>query len=86
MFTVHPASFAPLTLTYFDQRDTAVRRMTFSEFTRVDGRTIPERFEVVDLLKEGYRTTAIWTDIDTVTPVPDRCFSEAALERGCRSP
>ena len=84
VFTVQPESYAPLSLTYFDQRGNAVKRMTFSSFAQVDGRTVPERFEVVDLLKDGYRTAASWTDVDYQTPVPASCFTEAALERGCR--
>ncbi len=83
-FRVQPATYAPLTLTYFDQRGNAVKRMSFSDFKAVDGRTVPERFEVVDLLKDGYRTIAAWTRVDYSTPVPDACFTEAALERGCR--
>jgi outer membrane lipoprotein-sorting protein len=83
-FRVQPGSYAPLSLTFFDQRGNAVKRMSFAEFKQVDGRTVPERFEVVDLLKDGYRTVASWTQVDYLTPVPDRCFTEAALERGCR--
>ncbi len=83
-FRVQPGTYAPLSLTFFDQRGNAVRRMSFAEFKQVDGRTVPERFEVVDLLKDGYRTVASWTQVDYRTPVPDRCFTEAALERGCR--
>lgn len=83
-FRVQRATYAPLTLTFFDQRGNAVKRMSFSDFKTVDGRTVPERFEVVDLLKDGYRTVAAWTRVDYTTPVPDACFTEAALERGCR--
>jgi outer membrane lipoprotein-sorting protein len=83
-FRVQPGTYAPLSLTFFDQRGNAVKRMSFAEFKQVDGRTVPERFEVVDLLKDGYRTVASWTQVDYHTPVPDRCFTEAALERGCR--
>jgi outer membrane lipoprotein-sorting protein len=83
-FRVQPGTYAPLSLTFFDQRGNAVKRMSFAEFKQVDGRTVPERFEVVDLLKDGYRTVASWTQVDYLTPVPDRCFTEAALERGCR--
>jgi len=83
-FRVRPGSYVPLSLTFFDQRGNAVKRMTFSDFVEVRGKTVPERFEVVDLLKDGYRTVASWTGVDYDTPVPDRCFTEAALERGCR--
>ncbi len=83
-FRVRPDSYAPLSLTFFDQRGNAVKRMAFSDFVDVRGKAVPERFEVVDLLKDGYRTVASWTEVDYETPVPDRCFTEAALERGCR--
>lgn len=83
-FGVQPGSYAPLWLTFFDQRGNPVKRMTFSEFRRVDGKTVPERFEVVDLVREGYRTTASYTEVDYRRPVPASCFTEAALERGCR--
>ena len=83
-FRVRLDSYAPLTLTFFDQRGNAVKRMAFSAFVDVRGKTVPERFEVEDLLKNGYRTVASWTQVDYETPVPDSCFTEAALERGCR--
>ncbi len=83
-FAVQPTTYAPLSLTFFDQRGNAVKRMSFSDFKKVDGKTVPERFEVVDLLKQGYRTVAAFTKVDYQTPVPERCFTEAALERGCR--
>jgi len=83
VFEIAPGSYAPRELTFFDQRDTAVKRLSFSEFRTVDGRSVPERFEVADLIKEGYRTVATWTGAEYGIDVPERCFTEAALERGC---
>ncbi len=83
VFVVKSASYAPVSLTFFDQRGNAVKRLTFSDFQDVQGRTIPQHFEVVDLLREGYRTTASYQDAQFGIAVPERCFSEAALERGC---
>lgn len=83
VFVVAAASYAPESLTFFDQRGNAVKRLSFADFQAVDGRSIPQRFEVVDLLKEGYRTVAVYRDASFGLDIPERCFSEAALERGC---
>jgi len=83
VFTVLAESYAPQSLTFFDQRGNAVKRLSFGDFQQVDGRTIPQHFEVLDLLKEGYRTTAVYQDAQYGIDVPESCFSEAALERGC---
>jgi outer membrane lipoprotein-sorting protein len=83
VFTVLARSYAPQSLTFFDQRGNAVKRLDFDDFQQVDGRTIPQRFEVLDLLKQDYRTTAVYKDAQYGIDVPESCFSEAALERGC---
>ncbi len=83
VFDVAEDTATPQRLTFFDQRGNAVRRIEFSEFRDVAGRRVPERFEVVDLLREGYRTVAAWSDAEYGLSIPDRCFTEAALERGC---
>lgn len=74
----------PLELTYYDQRDTAVKRLTLSDF-RSSGRPtpVPSRFEVVDLTPNGGRTVARWLDAEFGVTPPDRCFTLEALERGC---
>lgn len=82
-FAVDPDGTTPRRLTFFDQRATAVKRIEFGDVREVDGRRVPERFEVVDLVKDGYRTVASWTDASYGIDVPERCFTEAALERGC---
>ena len=75
---------APQDLTYFDQRDTAVKRLRLSDYRVLeDGRSVPLRFEVEDLTEGGGRTVASWRDaVFDVTP-PDACFTLQALERGC---
>jgi len=83
VFVVRAGSYAPESLTFFDQRGNAVKRLGFSDFQDVHGRTIPQRFEVADLLKDGYRTTAVYSGATFGIDVPESCFSEAALERGC---
>lgn len=82
-FVASLPDLAPRELTYYDQRGTAVKRLTLSDFREVDGRTIPTRFEVADLTEGGGRTVATWTEVDFGVDPPDACFTQQALERGC---
>ncbi len=77
------ADYAPLEYTFFDQRGAAVKRITFSEFTEAGELRIPTRLEVANLLREGERTVVVTSDYEFGVPVPEACFSERALERGC---
>jgi len=75
---------APLRLTYFDQRNQAVKRIELSSFESHDGSgPVPTRFDVVDLRPDGGRTVARWLDAEFGVTPPDRCFTLEALERGC---
>ena len=79
--TAEKPSYAPTTIVYFDQRDTAVKENIISDYAEVEGRYIPQRFEVVDLLKEGNRTIVTWNDAEFGIQIPATCFSQNALER-----
>jgi len=83
VITADPATHAPLTFIYYDQRGQAVRRISFSEFATVNDRHFPTRIEVVNLLREGERTTVVMSDYTFGIEVPEACFREAALARGC---
>ena len=74
-------SYAPTTITYFDQRDTAVKENVLSDYAEVDGLYIPQRFEVKDLLEQGYMTVVTWQDAAFGVDIPESCFSQNALER-----
>lgn len=84
LFTADATTFTPTRLTFFDQRGQEVRVITFSEVVESDGRFIPTRFEVRDLLREDSSTVAFWRDYDFEAEIPESCFSQEALERGCR--
>lgn len=73
----------PLRYTFYDQRGAAVRRITFSEVAQVEGVAFPTRLEVENLLREGERTVLLTSDYTFGAEVPERCFTQAALERGC---
>jgi outer membrane lipoprotein-sorting protein len=76
-------TYAPLEWTFYDQRDRAVKRITFSEHTKVGTRLFPTRTVLDDLLRSGYRTTAVVRDPRFGAAVPDACFTLQALEQGC---
>lgn len=77
------ATYAPREYTFFDQRGAAVKRITFSEFTQVDDLSIPTRTEVINLLREGESTVVVTSDYAFGVEIPETCFTERALERGC---
>jgi len=81
VLTAEKPSYAPTNITYYDQRDNAVKENIISDYAEVEGRYIPQRFEVKDLLKEGYSTLITWTDTQFGVSIPEACFSQNALER-----
>lgn len=80
----HSTTYAPLEWTFYDQRERAVKRITFSDHLRLGARLFPTRTVVEDLLRSGYRTTGVFRDTQFGTPVPEACFTLQALEQGCR--
>lgn len=79
--TAQKPSYAPTQITYFDQRDTAVKENVLSDYAEVDGLYIPQRFEMKDLLTEGNMTVVTWQDAEFGVDIPESCFSQNALER-----
>lgn len=79
--TAEKPSYAPTSITYFDQRDTAVKENILSDYAEVEGRYIPQRIEVKDLLEEGNSTVVTWNDAQFGVTIPEACFSQNALER-----
>lgn len=77
------ATFAPREWVFYDQRGRAVKRVTFSEHTRVGPRLFPTRTVVEDLLRPGYSTTAGYSHYRFGVKIPEACFTLAALEQGC---
>ncbi len=75
-------TYVPLEWLLYDQRDQAVKRITFSAHMRVEQRQFPTRTVVEDLLRAGHRTTVVYTE-PRFGPVPDACFTQRALEDGC---
>lgn len=74
--------YAPEQITYFDQRNQAVRRISLSDYQTFNKRLFPTTTTVEDLLKGKNRTTLKFGNV-RLTPVPSACFTQQALESGC---
>lgn len=77
-------TYAPLEQLYYDQREQAVRRISFDNFVEVDEFYFPTYIEVENLLKEGERTVVEISDYEFGIEIAESCFTQQALERGCR--
>lgn len=71
-------------IVYYDQRGAVVKEIVLRKAVKVSG----DRFLITDTLvldrvREGYRTVFTVSDWK-VGPVPESCFTQTALERGCR--
>ncbi len=71
-------------IVYYDQRGEPVKEILLRKAVPLEGgRYLITDTLVRDLVREGYQT--IFTVSDwKVGSVPDRCFTQVALERGCR--
>ncbi len=83
IFTVDAITFAPLETVYYDQREQAIRRITFSNIIETNNKFIPTQYEVTDLLREGNSTLMQMDNYELNTEIPASCFTQQALERGC---
>jgi len=76
-------TYAPTEVVFFDQRGQAVKRITFSEYVPAGPRQFPTRVVVEDLLRQGNRTVARYSEVQFGIPIPPACFTLQALESGC---
>lgn len=83
VFTVDATTFAPLETVYYDQREQAVRRVSFSNIIATNGKFIPTQYEVTDLLRESSSTVMRMENYELNADIPASCFTQQALERGC---
>jgi outer membrane lipoprotein-sorting protein len=78
-------NYRPMTYVFYDQRDMAVRQMSFFDYVDVEGTFFPSRFEIENLMAEGEKTTINFQDLKFGVEVDQNCFRESALERGCNN-
>ena len=73
----------PRKIIYYDQRGGAVKEISLRKAVRIgEGRYLVTDMLVVDRVRSGYRTVFTISDWK-IGPVPERCLTKTALERGC---
>ncbi len=77
-------TFAPLEQVFYDQREQAVRRIAFDNFVEVGDNFFPTYIEVENLLREGEKTIIQISNYEFGLEIPERCFQQQVLERGCQ--
>ncbi len=83
VITASKETLAPSEYLYYDQREQAVRKISFSNYAQIDDFFYPTHMEIQDLLKEGRKTIIDISDYEFGIEIPANCFSKQALERGC---
>ena len=83
VFKAKVPGYAPLEVLFYDQRNQAVRKVTFSGHVKVEERSFPTATVVEDLLKSGYRTSVTYSNYRFGIAISERCFGLDALESGC---
>ena len=73
---------SPVRIEYYDEKDNLVRYMNFSEMKKFDDRTLPSKWTMKNVEKEGHITTMEIEDMEFNTNISDRIFSFRELERG----
>lgn len=72
----------PVRVEYYDEKGTLMRYMTFTEIEKMGGRTIPTKWTMHNVAKEGHSTTLKLLSMEFNINIPERIFSFRELERG----
>lgn len=79
-------AYAPVEMLFFDQRGQAIRKVLFEAYVDVEGRDVPTRITVEDLLRPGQRTVVRYSRYHFGVEIAPACFTLQALEGGCVVP
>ncbi|HHH53226.1 MAG TPA: outer membrane lipoprotein-sorting protein [Bacteroidetes bacterium] len=73
--------YVPLKEELYAKSGKLLKKMTFSDIKRINGRWYPMKFNYKDVLKNGKGTDFIIKKIDFDVDIPDYIFTKAALRR-----
>jgi outer membrane lipoprotein-sorting protein len=79
LYVVDPEKRTPLYVEYFDEENVKVRRIEFSEVTKIGDRWIPKTMTVKPLEKPEEFTRMRYLDLDFNVKLPDRLFTLKSL-------
>ena len=75
------AAELPLSIDYFDEEKKLARQLTFDDYTKMGGRTLPARTRIVPTDKPGESTELIYQDLEFDLPLEDSFFSLRTLQK-----
>lgn len=81
-YWVSKNNILPVKVDYYNEDGELMRYMSFSEVEKMGGRTIPTKWTMKNVAKEGHSTTLKLLSMEFNINVPDRIFSFRELERG----
>ena len=73
--------FVPLRQDFFAKSGQLLKRCSFSDIEKVNGRWYPKKINYKDMLKNGKGTDFIMLKISFDTTIPDYIFSKASLKK-----
>lgn len=81
VYWVREKDDVPVRQNFIDEKGKLIKDLKFSDIRKMDGVTLPTRWEMTPVLKEGSRTVLILEniDFDPVPPVPESVFTEKNL-------
>jgi len=81
MVWVDAEHYAPLREEFYDERGTKLRVLRFSDFHRLDGRTVPYRWSLKPLDKPGHSTVIVVDEIRFDVAIDSTVFTTRNLTR-----
>lgn len=78
---VDTEKFIPLKQDFYAKSGQLLKRSTFSDITKINGRWFPKKINYKDMLKNGKGTDFIMSKITLDTDIPDYIFSKASLKK-----
>jgi len=68
-------------ITYFDEKGTLIRTMSFLDIKEIDGKLMPSKMRLVPEDKPGEYTEVVYDELSFSADVPDSMFSLQALKK-----
>jgi outer membrane lipoprotein-sorting protein len=72
----------PLTMSFYDEKNREVRRLTYSDVKNLGGRMVPTKMTLIPLLKKGNKTVVVYDEMAFDLALPDNTFTLTNLRRG----
>ncbi len=80
-YWIRQSDYIPTKIEYYDEKNTLMRTMTFSDIKVMDKRKIPSKWTIINNKKKGNYTEFIYDDVKFDLKIPEKVFSFRELEK-----